>query len=311
MSWLAWRQFRTQALLAAAATAAIVVTLVLTRDRLARVAGTEDISTALDSLQLLGTALIGLPAFVGAFWGAPLIARELETGTHRLVWTQSVTRGRWLAIKLAVAAVAAVATAALFSATFTWWSVPLDQFGNRVGTANFGQRGVAPVAYALFALALGTLMGAIIRRTLPAMAATLAGFFVVRFTFQWVVRPRLRAPVIASRPSNEFGVQDGSSALNGWVLSSHPVDAAGRAVHDVYAGEFGRQMARVCGITIDSGSSEGERIECINRLGLTDIVRLHPDNHFWGLQIREAIIFTLLALILAGVTFWWIKRRIS
>jgi hypothetical protein len=311
MSWLAWRQLRAQILLAAAATATIVVTLVLTRDRLARVAGTEDISTALDSLQLLGTALIGLPAFIGAFWGAPLIARELEAGTHRLVWTQSVTRRRWLAIKLAVAAVAAAATAALFSATFTWWSVPLDQFGNRVGTANFGQRGVAPVAYTLFALALGTLMGVIIRRTLPAMAATLAGFFVVRFTFQWVVRPRLLAPVIASRPSNEFGAQDGSSALHGWVLSSHPVDAAGRAVHDVYSGEFGRQMARVCGITIDSGSTEGERIECINRLGLTDIVRLHPDSHFWGLQIREAILFTLVALILAGVTFWWIKRRVS
>jgi ABC-type transport system involved in multi-copper enzyme maturation permease subunit len=311
MSWLAWRQFRAQILLATAATTAIVVTLMLTRDRLARVAGTEDISTALDSLQLLGTALIGLPAFIGAFWGAPLVARELEAGTHRLVWTQSVTRRRWLASKLAVAALAAVTTAGLFSAIFTWWSVPLDQFGNRIGTANFGQRGVAPLAYALFALALGTLMGAIIRRTLPAMAATLAGFFVVRFTFQWVVRPLLLAPVTASRPSNEFGAQDGASALNGWVLSSRTVDAAGQAVHDVYAGEFGSQMAQVCGITIDSGSTEGERIECINRLGLTDVVRLHPDNHFWGLQVREAIIFTLLALTLAAVTFWWIQRRIS
>jgi ABC-2 family transporter len=311
MSWLAWRQFRAQAALAAAATTAVVVTLVLTRDRLARVAGTDDISTWLDSLQLLGTALIGLPAFIGAFWGAPLIARELETGTHHLVWTQGVTRGRWLATKLATGAVAAVVIAGLFSATFTWWSVSLDQFGNRIGTANFGQRGVAPIAYALFALALGTLMGAVIRRTLPAMAATLAGFFVVRFTFQWVVRPRLMAPVLASRPSNEFGVQDGPSALDGWALSSHTVDAAGRPVHDVYAGEFGRQMARVCGITIDSGSTEGERIGCINRLGLTDIVRLHPDSHFWGLQIRESVIFTLLALTLAAVSFWWISRRIS
>ena len=98
MSWLAWRQFRAQALLAAMTTAAIVVTLVLTHEPLTRVAGTENISTALDSLQLLGTALIGLPAFIGAFWGAPLIARELETGTHRLVWTQSITRGHWLTV---------------------------------------------------------------------------------------------------------------------------------------------------------------------------------------------------------------------
>ena len=187
----------------------------------------EDISTRLDSLQLLGTALIGLPAFIGAFWGAPLIARELETGTHRLVWTQSITRGRWLAVKLATAAVAAVATTALFSRDLHLVVHPARQFGNRVGTANFGQRGVAPIAYALFALALGTLIGAIIRRTLPAMAATLAAFFVVRFTFQWVVRPRLMSTGIASRPSSEFGVQDGASALDGWVLSSHTVDAAG------------------------------------------------------------------------------------
>jgi hypothetical protein len=311
MSWLAWRQLRAQALLAAMTTAAIVVTLVLTREQLTRVAGTENISTALDSLQLLGTALIGLPAFIGAFWGAPLIARELETGTHRLVWTQSITRGHWLTVKLVTAALAAAMTTALFSTAFTWWSIPLDAFGNRVGTANFGQRGIAPIAYALFALALGTLMGAIIRRTLPAMAATLAAFFVVRFTFQWVVRPRLMAPVRVSRPSSEFGVQDGASALNGWVVSSHGVDAAGRAVHDVYAGEFGREMARVCGITVDSGSTEGERIDCVNRLGLTDIVRLHPDSHFWGLQIREAVIFVLLAVLLAAISYWWIGRRIS
>jgi ABC-2 family transporter protein len=312
MSWLAWRQFRAQAALTAAATAAIVVTLVLTRDQLARVAGTDDISTALDSLQLLGTGLIGLPAFIGAFWGAPLIARELEAGTHLLAWTQSITRGRWLALKLGIAAAAAIAATAVFSASFTWWSIPLDQIGNRIGTANFGQRGVAPVAYALFALALGTLMGALIRRTLPAMAATLAGFFVVRFTFQWVVRPKLMATVIASRPSNEFGVQDGSPAMtSGWVLSSRTVDAAGQAVHDVYAGEFGRQMAQVCGITTDSGGTEGERIECINRLGLTDIVRLHPADHFWGLQIRETIVFMMLALLLSAVSFWWIRHRIS
>ena len=70
-------------------------------------------------------------------------------------------------------------------------------------------------------------------------------------------------------------------------------------------------MAQVCGITIDSGSTQGERIECINRLGLTDIVRLHPDSHFWGLQIREAVIFVLLAVVLAAATYWWIRHRIS
>ena len=41
-----------------------------------------------------------MPALIGAFWGAPLITREFEAGTFRLAWNQSVTRARWLAIKL-------------------------------------------------------------------------------------------------------------------------------------------------------------------------------------------------------------------
>ena len=57
----------------------------------------------------------------------------------------------------------------LFSALFTWWSLPFDRTGNRIGTANFGQRGIAPIAYALFALALGAFLGTVIRRTVPAI----------------------------------------------------------------------------------------------------------------------------------------------
>ncbi|MCA1823506.1 MAG: ABC transporter permease subunit [Mycobacteriales bacterium] len=313
MTWLAWRQFRTQALLAAGATVGALVTLIVTRDQVARVATTGQVSTSLESLRLLGTALVGVPAFIGAFWGAPMVARELEAGTQRLAWTQSITRRRWLGIKLAVASVVAIAVTIAFSAAFTWWSVPYDQLGNRIGTANFGQRGIVPVAYALFALALGTLLGAITRRTLPAVASTLLGFFVARFAFQALVRPRLMAAVVTSRPSNAFGTQEGSTAASGaWVLSSRTVDAAGRAVHDVYAGDFGRQMAQSCGITNMRGSStEQARIACINRLGLHDIVRIHPADQFWGLQIREAAVFTLLAVILAGLAFWWIRRRVA
>ena len=126
-----------------------------------------------------------------------------------------MTRGRWLTAKLAIAVLAAVVLVGAFSALFTWWSLPLDHFGNRIGTANFGQRGIVPVAYSLFALSLGTLFGTILRRTLPAMAATLLGFFVVRFAFQLFVRPHLLAPVSVSRPTALFertGGNPGGSA---------------------------------------------------------------------------------------------------
>lgn len=311
MIWLAWRQFRAQAALATTATVAVVVVLLVTRDHVARLAGSDELSTGYESLRLLGTGLIGVPAFIGAFWGAPLVARELEMGTHRLAWTQSVTRARWLATRLLIPGVAAIVATGVFSAFFTWWSLPFDRLGNRIGTANFGQRGIVPVAYALFALALGALLGTVIRRTLPAMAATLAGFFVVRFTIQWVVRPRLVSPITTTRPTSTFGTQDATALDGAWVLSGRTVDWAGRAVHDPWTGEVGRAMERVCGLTIDGPSDEAQRIACVNQLGLHDVVRVHPADHFWALQAWESVAFLAIAVLLALACFWWLRRRTS
>ena len=121
------------------------------------------------------------PAIIGVFWGAPLVARELEAGTHRLAWTQSVTRTRWLATKLGVTTLAAAATVGLLTFAVTWWSQPLDgalsstQGGlpSRITPVTFAMRGVVPVGYAVFAVVLGATLGAVFRRSLPAMAVTL------------------------------------------------------------------------------------------------------------------------------------------
>jgi ABC-2 family transporter protein len=305
MTWLAWRQFRANAALAAVATVAVTVVLVLTRDHVAGVADPEELSTGYKSLRLLGTVLIGVPAFIGAFWGAPLLAQELEAGTHRLAWTQSVTRRRWLATKLGVTALAAVIVTGVFSLAFTWWSLPFDRFGNRIGTANFGQRGIAPIAYAVFALSLGTLAGAVLRRTLPAMAATLVGFFVARYTFQLVARRHILDPITISLPTNLFGQREGLSASNGgWILSTRAVDAAGHTLPNDRVNDI---LADRCGLTRDS--TQVEWMRCANRLGIHDLVTLHPANQFWPLQVWEAASFLTLAAILALVCFWWVRHR--
>src|SRR4029453_3689224 len=70
---------------------------------------------------------LGLPPLSGLFWGAPLITRELEAGTHRLVWNQSITRTRWLAVKLAVTGLAAMTAAGLGSLVVSWWASPIDK----------------------------------------------------------------------------------------------------------------------------------------------------------------------------------------
>ncbi len=303
MTWLAWRQFRSQAFLAATATVVVLVALVASRNHIAEVyssTGTGELTGVYVWLRLLGTVLIGVPAVIGAFWGAPLIATEIERHTDKLVWTQSVTRRRWLATKLAVIALVCVVTVGVFTAAFTRWATPIDEVGNRIGTANFGQRGIVPVSYALFALALGTLLGLVIRRTLPAIAATVVVFIAVRIAFQQLVRPHLVAPIEMSTPTFDQG------SLDGWILSTRTVDSAGRTIQG-----FENQIAATCGITRQTPDYERAIATCAHNLGIHDITRLHPANHFWTLQYYEFGIFIAIAAALTLASFYVLRRSPS
>jgi hypothetical protein len=307
MTWLAWRQARAQTAAAVAALMIVLVVLVATRGHVAAVADPSALPNSYQSLRLLGTGLIGVPAFLGAFWGAPLVARDLETGTYRMVWTQSVSRVRWLLTRLLVLGLAAAALTAIFSLVFTWWSAPFDAVGNRIGTANFGQRGIAPVAYALFAISLGALLSAVIRRTLPAMTATLASFMVVRLAFQSLVRAHLGHTVWVSRPTALFE-QDHASALaaNGWVHATRLVDAQG---HVVSQRVVERAMQASCHLA--SGTTSRDLGRCASRLGYHDLALVHPGSAFWSLQLWEAACFVGMAVLLGAVTVWWLNRRVG
>jgi ABC-type transport system involved in multi-copper enzyme maturation permease subunit len=303
VTWLAWRQFRSQAMLAGIATVAVLVALAASRSHIAEVYssdGAGELTGVYVWLRLLGTVLIGVPAAIGAFWGAPLIATEIERHTDRLVWTQSVTRRRWLATKLALIAVVCVVTVGVFTTAFTRWAAPIDAVGNRVGTADFGQRGIVPVSYALFALALGTLLGLVIRRTLPAVAATIAVFIVVRMAVQQLIRPNLIAPIEMSTPTFD------QRSLTGWILSTRTVDSAGRTIND-----FENQIAATCNITRQTPDYENAIATCAHRLGIHDISRLHPANHFWTLQYYEFGIFITIAAALTIASFYILRRSPS
>ena len=74
MTWLAWRQLRSQAAVAGEALAILLVALVATRAHITDVfgpSGDGELTGPYVWLRLLGTGLIGLPAMIGAFWGAP------------------------------------------------------------------------------------------------------------------------------------------------------------------------------------------------------------------------------------------------
>src|SRR5262245_8006621 len=167
-----------------------------------------------------GMLVMTAPALVGVFWGAPLVAREIEAGTLPLVWTQSVTRTRWLLVKLAVPGVASAVAAGLLSLVVTLWARPLDGAAATM-YATFGQRDIVPIGYALFAYALGVTAGMLVRRAVPAMAVTLFAFVAVRICATYGLRPRLFAPqyqALALDPaSTGFGSEFSPSImLNSW-----------------------------------------------------------------------------------------------
>lgn len=145
------------------------------------------------------TLVIGMaavPLLAGLFWGAPMVAHELAAGTNQFAWTQSITRRRWLAIRAGWLLLAAALLAGAISAMVTWWMGP-DRALNADAfkVFRFDITGIVPVGYAIFAMALGLCAGALLRRTLPALAVTLAGFAGIREPFALLLRPHYMTPV--------------------------------------------------------------------------------------------------------------------
>jgi hypothetical protein len=174
-----------------------------------------------------------IPALIGLFWGAPLAARELETGAFRLAWTQSVTRGRWLAVKLALVGLCSVAVAGLLSLMVTWWSSPLDRTYASQFIA-FSERGIAPIGYAAFGFVLGVTVGLLIRRTVPAMAATVIPYIGARAAVT-ALRPHFMTAVTAAQKlprdvnTKQLGVDSWPTYQSGnWVLASKTVTTGGQ-----------------------------------------------------------------------------------
>ena len=275
---LSMLQFRTQAITAAVTLAAFAILLAATGPHLASTYAADGLDSCHGSsclspatyftgslarspygvLFLLSTGIILLaPAVIGLFWGAPLIARELETGTAALAWNQSVTRTRWLAVKLAIGGLAAMALTEALSLMQTWWAAPISQAAadgagagvaqSRFSQLNFASHGITPLGYAAFAFALGVTAGALIRRTVPAMAVTLAIFAALQVAMPLWVRPNLAPPDHTVLPVTSLGAAIPSQTGPGgdiftlfavsipgqpgaWLLSSGPVNAAGQPI---------------------------------------------------------------------------------
>lgn len=317
MIWLTWRQHRGQGVAALALLAATAALLI---------PGGLDLRSTYDALGLGSCAAGGggscgdltsafeqaasaslsehiapwlnfVPALLGVFIGAPLIARELELGTYRLVWTQSVTRRRWLLTKLAALAGLTVAAAAAFTLLLTWYRHPIDQVNGRFFPNAFDFEGLAPAGYALFAFAAGSLAGTIIRRAVPAMAAALVTYLVIRESVESWLRPRyLKALTVAFDPT--VPGKDHSTRTGDWVLSSGVANHAGTHLSTAATD----QIYRAAGSSVPA---------YLHSHGLLRWVSYQPADRFWTFQIIEGAIFLTLAIASLAFAAHWVRRRIG
>jgi hypothetical protein len=341
MIWLTWRQFRVQALTAAAALAAFAILLAATGPHLASLYAASTITgchggtcstaaiTFLSQLQatspypivyLLGIALsLAAPAIIGIFWGAPLIARELETRTSALAWTQSITRTQWLVVKFTLTGLAAMAVTEALCLMYAWWADPIGKAidlggstslfsGGRFSSLIFATHGITPLGYAAFAFALGTAIGALIRRTVPAMAITLAIFAAAQVAMPLGVRPHLIPPDRMIATIDSVGLDFGNLTATvvpgqpgAWMLSSGAINAAGLPVSNLPA---------ACQAAF-SGLKPTSPGPCMESRGIREAITYEPASRYWPLQWIETGIFGALALALAGFCFWRLGRRLT
>jgi len=343
MTWLTWRQFRPQAVTALAALAVFAILLGVTGPHVASmyrssgIAGCHGgacgqlagsflltVSGAYTVVFMLGIACVILaPALIGVFWGAPLVAREFETGTFRLVWIQSITRSRWMASKLAVPGVAAIVVTEGLSLLYGWWAAPIGQAARLAPGSNFplgmspfsllafDAHGVVPVGYAAFGFTLGVTAGVLIRRAVPAMAVTLVIFAAVQVAVPLAARPNLFPAERATQSltANFSGQQQvgsgGEFSLSidrldsqpgAWIFSSQAVNAAGQPVS---------VMPAAC-----VHPASGDPMPCLASHGIAIAVTYQPTGRYWPIQWTETGIFLALAAMLAGFCYWRVGRRL-
>jgi ABC-type transport system involved in multi-copper enzyme maturation permease subunit len=331
----AWLQFRMQAALAAGALVIGAIVLAATGPSLvhlydttvANCASQHDCSAATTAftdtdgpLQVFFDFLVLLaPLLIGIFWGAPLVSREFETGTFRLVWTQGVSRTRWLAVKLGLGALVSMAAVGLLTFMVSWWSSQLDQVSaDPFNPLDYSVRDLVPIGYAAFTLVLGAAAGLIFRRMLPAILTVLVGFAAVREGVTRWIRPYLFAPVHKSLPITAatplsfqstptgmtvFERTNGVSIRNAWLSSIKIVDNTGHMPTTSL-------LSRACP---QGNYGPLNPAGCNAKLAAKfhQLVTYQPANRYWPMQWYELAIFLGLAIVLAGVCFYWIGRPLS
>jgi len=272
----------------------------------------------MDTLLANGYVLQAVPALIGAFAGAPLLARELETGTFRYAWTQGFGRWRWPLAKLVPLAVVLAAAAGALSVLLSWYYRPYLTTGGQFLpqesplTNLFVLRGVAFAAWTLAAFAIGALASMLIRRVVPAIAATLAAHAGLALAAGLYLRQHYLAPLVTR---NLF-----SPPAAAWILSQWWTKAGTTirqsTMNQVMTSLFYRIMP-VVHASAPKGSDGKEQkqqtylaaLRYLTRHGYAQWTRYQPASRFWAFQWIEGGWLLALSVLLIATTVWLVRRR--
>ncbi len=249
--------------------------------------------------QTLSGLLQVVPVLVGVFAGAPLLARELETGTFRFAWTQGCGRLRWATTKLTLLAAALTAAAWAFSVLFSWYYHPffVEGLDGVLAPQLFDLRGVVYAAWTLAAFAIGTLAGTAIRRTVPAMAASLATWAGLDLATALFLRKHYEAPLI-SRGAD-------AGLRNAWVVSQWFTGPDGQqASQNTIRAVMQQAPARV-----RESRDVSVPLAWLGQHHYTQWWSYQPQSRFWHFQYIEGGWLLALSLVLLTATVWLIRRR--
>lgn len=323
MIWLTWRQHRAAFIAIAAVVALLGAVFIITGWEMADAYQQLGVGDCLahhdhpNCAQIVGAFrdqygvfiaasswLNLLPGLLGMLVGAPLVARELERGSHRLVWTQGISAGRWLAAKLAILFAVTLGASAILTVLMTWWHMTWTHLEGRITPTLYDFEGVAPLAYTAFALALGIAAGAVMRRTVPAMVVAFAGFLAIRLPMELVLRQHFQPPLIYTQDIlTVFAPSAAPDPTQGaWQLDRGWMDGAGHQLADSTV--FG-----AC--NPGPNATKFDLFQCIHDHGWLEYITYQPNDRFWLFQGIEAAIMVALALALLALASWWVRKRLN
>ena len=311
MAWVTWRQHRAALAGVAVFLGASAVYLWLTGLQMhhAEAASCHPASSLACTINFTGRYAVTVnivrvflqvaPALIGAFAGAPVLARELETGTFRFAWTQGIGRSRWTLAKLVLLAVAVAAAAAAFSVLFSWYLHPFFAAGYAIPFATdiFDLGEVAFAGWTLAAFSIGALAGMLIRRVVPAIAATLAAYAALALATALWLRQHYMTPLLTTK-LNLPGTA--------WLVSQW-FTKGGTFAFGAHGSGIVSAVSRLCPPRI--GNSGVSPAQCLTQHGYTAWSSYQPGSRFWSFQWIEGGWLLALSVLLIAATVWLVRRR--